>query len=144
MGTTGTTATTPTRSRCSRTRSRERLKNLASRFDGDSPLKYAAAPSISHSFKFPSNGAVRITWTTVAPSGGGAQQAAAKKVVLARGKRKGKKGATRSVAVRPTKQGRRIMRKAKRLKVTLNVRFVGGAATNEVPAVAKRTFRLKR
>jgi hypothetical protein len=36
------------------------------------------------------------------------------------------------------------MRRARTLKVTLNVKFVGGVATKASPAVARETFRLKR
>ena len=77
-----------------------------------------------------------ITWTALVPTAGGASAAKARRVVIAKGKRAGKKGKTRVVPVRPTKRGRAILRRAKSLKVTLNVKFVGGVATKSVPATA--------
>jgi Ca2+-binding RTX toxin-like protein len=120
-----------------------RLRNLARRFSGRDPRTFARARTIGHPFYFASVGTVTLTWTAQRPGARG-RAAASRRIVIARGTRRGSIGQIRSVPVKPTKRGRRILRRSKRLRVTLSARFVGGVATRAVPATAKRTFRLKR
>ncbi len=120
-----------------------RLKSLGRRFAGADPRTLAKARVIGHPFTFPALGTATVTWSAKVP-GGGARAAATRRIVLARGSLRAAKGRRRSVPVRPTRAGRAALRRARRLNVTMTVRFVGGAATRAVPAVAGTKFTLRR
>jgi Ca2+-binding RTX toxin-like protein len=111
--------------------------------DTRDPRKLARRRVIPHPFVYPYDGNVTMTWGVVPPRK--ARAAAAKPLVIAKGSRKGKRGQKRTVSVRLTKRGRAILRRAKRLKVTLKISFVGGPlATKARPATVRRTFVLRR
>ncbi|HEX8121073.1 MAG TPA: hypothetical protein VF549_07395 [Solirubrobacteraceae bacterium] len=108
------------------------------------PRKLARRRVIPHPFVYPYDGTVTMTWG-VRPPTRKARAAAARSLVIAKGSRKGKKGQKRTVSVRLTKRGRAILRRAKRLKVTLKITFVGGPlATKSSPVTVRRSFVLKR
>lgn len=117
------------------------LRALARRWAGRDPRALARRASIGHRVTFPETGELTLTWTAPRP---GPRAAAAKSLTLARGRATGSRGVARTVAVRLTKRGRALLRRSKRLRVTVSARFVGGAATAAAPAEAKRAFTLKR
>ncbi|HEX8208490.1 MAG TPA: hypothetical protein VF587_20685 [Solirubrobacteraceae bacterium] len=104
------------------------------------PRRYARP--LRRPFRFRETGTLNVTLTT--PAHGPGARAAKGAVVLARGKRRGAKGQRRTIVIRPTKAGKRILRRAKRLKVRMTATFVGGPATASSPATVRRNLVLKR
>lgn len=117
------------------------LRRLARRWRGDDPRTLARRRRIGHRVTFPETGKLTIAWTAAV---GSARAAARRRVTIARGTAHAVKGTARVVRVRPTKRGRALLRRSKRLRVTLSATFVGGAASAAAPAEAKRAFVLRR
>ena len=117
------------------------LRRLARRWRGHDPRALARRRRIAHRVTFPDTGKLTIAWTAAV---GSARAAARRRVTIARGTAQAAKGTSRAIAVRPTKRGRALLRRSKRLRVTLSATFVGGAATAAAPAEAKRTYVLRR
>jgi hypothetical protein len=117
------------------------LRALARRWQAKDPRALARRRWIGHPVTFPETGTLALAWTATP---GGARAAASRRVTVARGRVSASKGAKRKVRVRPTPRGRALLRRSKRLRITLSATFVGGPATAAAPAEAKRTFVLRR
>lgn len=120
----------------------ERLARLAFAVDGAldplaraiadaDPRRLARRGSARHRFLFPEDGTVALRWVVRGRT-------------IASGRADGAAGQRSTVAMRLTAQGRRMLRRAKRLRLTLAATFVGGAATNAAPARGSARFTLRR
>lgn len=120
----------------------ERLARLAFAVDGAldplaraiadaNPRRLARRGSARHRFLFPEDGTVALRWVV-------------RGRMIASGRADGAAGQRSTVVMRLTPQGRRMLRRAKQLPVTLTATFVGGAARKATPAVGSVRFTLRR
>ena len=121
------------------------LRALTPHADRFNARRLARRKTVKFLYSVPTYGVVSLRWTVSARTARryGVRAKGSKPVIIARGSGTGRASTPAVIRLKATKAGRRILRRAKRLRITFSSRFVGGAATKDRPATAKRTVSLR-
>jgi DNA-binding beta-propeller fold protein YncE len=110
---------------------RAALADARRRLGRSSPRALARRRSLRHRLSWPGAGTAAFHWV---------RAGAARKLTLAKGQRTRDAAGAAGVRVRPTRAGRRALRRARRMRVTI----VGVFRADDLQATARMTFTLRR